>query len=153
MITWIQSGVVVDPVKCVQEELDLIIERGKIKKILPWGEFREKGPQLRIINASGRLVVPGLVDMHVHLREPGHEYKETIFTGAKAGAKGGFTALACMPNTMPPNDCRAVTEFILEQSKKAGIKDISDCSHHNRAERGDAYRIRGPQGSRCCGRV
>jgi len=124
VITWIQSGVVVDPVKGVQEELDLIIEKGKIKKILPWGEFREKGPQLRIINASDRLVVPGLIDMHVHLREPGHEYKETIATGGKAGAKGGFTALACMPNTVPPNDCRSVTEFILEQARRAGFARI-----------------------------
>lgn len=124
MITWIQSGVVVDPARGVQEKLDLIIERGKIKKILPWGEFREKGPQMRIINASDKLVVPGLIDMHVHLREPGHEYKETIFTGGKAGAKGGFTALACMPNTVPPNDCRSVTEFILEQAKRAGFSRI-----------------------------
>jgi len=124
VITWIQSGVVVDPVKGVQEELDLIIERGKIKKILPWGEFREKGPQLRIINASDRLVVPGLIDMHVHLREPGHEYKETIASGGKAGAKGGFTALACMPNTVPSNDCRSVTEFILEQARRAGFARI-----------------------------
>ena len=124
MITWIRSGVVVDPVRGVQEELDVIIDRGKIKRILPWNEFNEKGPQLRIIDASGKLVVPGLVDMHVHLREPGHEYKETIATGGRAGAKGGFTALACMPNTVPPNDCRSVTEFILEQAKRAGFTRV-----------------------------
>ncbi|MCD4716499.1 MAG: dihydroorotase [Desulfobacterales bacterium] len=137
MITWIQSGVVVDPVRCVQEELDLIIERGKIKQILPWGEFGEKSPQVRIINASGRLVVPGLIDMHVHLREPGHEYKETIASGAKAGAKGGFTALACMPNTEPSNDCRSVTEFILEQARRAGFARIYPVAAITKGQKGE----------------
>jgi dihydroorotase len=62
--------------------------------------------------------------MHVHLREPGHEYKETIETGGKAAVAGGFTSLACMPNTVPPNDCRSVTEFILEQAKKARLARV-----------------------------
>jgi dihydroorotase len=137
VITWIQSGVVIDPVKCVQEELDLIIERGKIKQILPWGEFGEKGPQVRIINASDRLVVPGLIDMHVHLREPGHEYKETISSGGKAGAKGGFTALACMPNTVPSNDCRSVTEFILEQARRAGFAKIYPVAAITKGQKGE----------------
>lgn len=137
MITWIQSGVVVDPVKCTQEKLDLIIERGKIKEILPWGEFREKGPQLTIINASDRLVVPGLIDMHVHLREPGHEYKETIASGGKAGVKGGFTALACMPNTAPSNDCRSVTEFILEQARRAGFARIYPVAAITKGQKGE----------------
>jgi dihydroorotase len=137
VITWIQSGVVVDPVKRVQEKLDLIIERGKIKKILPWGEFRGKGPQLRIINASNRLIVPGFIDMHVHLREPGHEYKETIASGGKAGAKGGFTALACMPNTVPSNDCRSVTEFILEQARRAGFARIYPVAAITKGQKGE----------------
>ncbi len=137
MITWIQSGVLVDPVKGVQEKSDLIIERGKIKKILPWGEFREKGPQLRIINAADKLVVPGFIDMHVHLREPGHEYKETILTGGKAGVKGGFTALACMPNTVPPNDCRSVTEFILEQARRAGFARIYPIGAITKGQKGE----------------
>ena len=121
MTTWIRSGAVVDPVKGVVEEVDLIIEKGKIAKILPPGAFKGKGPQLRTTDATNKLIIPGLIDAHAHLREPGHEYKETIATGGKAGAAGGYTALACMPNTVPPNDCRSVTEFILGQAKRAGL--------------------------------
>ncbi len=121
MITWIKNGEIVDPVKRVVKKADLIIEKGKIAKILSRGIFKDKGPRLSTIDASNKLIIPGLIDMHVHLREPGHEYKETIATGAKAGVAGGFTALACMPNTLPPNDCRSVTEFILEQAKRAGL--------------------------------
>ncbi len=124
MTTWIRSGSVIDPLKGVVEKTDLIIEKGKIARMLPRDEFKEQGPQINIIDASGRFIVPGLVDMHVHLREPGHEYKETIATGAMAAAAGGYTALACMPNTVPPNDCRSVTEFILEQAKRASLVRI-----------------------------
>lgn len=120
MSIWIRGGNLVDPVNKTVEPRDVIVEGGKISKILPPGVFREEGPRIRRIEASGKLVAPGLVDMHVHLREPGHEYKETIATGARAAAAGGFTAIACMPNTVPPNDCRAVTQFILEQAEKAG---------------------------------
>jgi len=121
VIAWIRNGEVVDPVQGVVEKADLIIKKGRIAKILPPETFKEKGPQLSIINASNRLIIPGLIDMHVHLREPGHEYKETIKTGGKAAVAGGFVALACMPNTVPPNDCRSVTEFIIEQAKRAGL--------------------------------
>ena len=119
MTIWIKNGELVDPVKGIINKADLIIEKGKITKILPHGVFDEKGHRLTSIDASGKLITPGLIDMHVHLREPGHEYKETVATGGKAGVSGGFTALACMPNTSPPNDDRSVTEFILEQAKKA----------------------------------
>src|SRR4030095_13013242 len=70
--------------------------------------------------ARGLLVLPGLVDMHVHLREPGYEYKETIATGVKAALAGGFTSLACMANTEPVNDSAAVTQFILDRARLAG---------------------------------
>ncbi len=124
MSIWIKGGELVDPGRGVIEQSDIIVERGKIAKILPRGTFREAGPHLKIIDASEKHVVPGLVDMHVHLREPGEEYKETIATGAKAGVVGGFTSLACMPNTIPPNDSSAVTEFILRQARKAGLARI-----------------------------
>jgi len=120
VITWIRGGDLVDPVSCKVEKVDVLIEKGKISRMLPQGVFREHGPRIRVIEASGKMVIPGLVDMHVHLREPGHEYKETIASGAQAAAAGGYTAIACMPNTEPPNDCRAVTEFILEQAERAG---------------------------------
>lgn len=120
MIIWIKGGDLVDPVSKTVVPRDVIVEKGKISQILPPGVFREDGPRVLKMDASGKLVAPGLVDMHVHLREPGHEYKETIETGARAAAAGGFTAIACMPNTAPPNDCRAVTQFILEQAERAG---------------------------------
>jgi len=121
---WIKGGELVDPGRGVVEQSDIMVERGKIAKILPRGVFQEAGPRLKIIDASGKHVVPGLVDMHVHLREPGEEYKETIATGAKAGVVGGFTSLACMPNTIPPNDCSSVIEFILSQAQKAGLARV-----------------------------
>lgn len=124
MITWIKNGEIIDPVNGVVKKADIVIEKGKIVKILPYRTFKAEGPRLRMIDASNKMIIPGLIDMHVHLREPGHEYKETIATGGKAGAAGGFTGLACMPNTLPPNDCRPVTEFILEQAKKAGLSKI-----------------------------
>ncbi|MCP4682982.1 MAG: dihydroorotase [Desulfobacterales bacterium] len=121
MITWIRHGEIINTVDGLVEKADLIIEKGRISRILPPGGFNDSGPQVSVIDATGRLILPGLIDMHVHLREPGHEYKETIATGGKAAVSGGFTALACMPNTLPPNDSRSVTEFILEQAKKAGF--------------------------------
>jgi dihydroorotase len=116
---WIKSGTLVDPLRTAKKKVDLIIEKGRIAEILPHGAFKEKGARLKVIDATGMLIIPGLVDMHVHLREPGHEYKETVATGGLAGLAGGFTSLACMPNTEPPNDCRSVTEFILEQAERA----------------------------------
>lgn len=124
MATWIKDGKVVDPIKGCAQDIDLIVEKGEISKIFPRGEFHENGNKLKIIDASNRVVIPGLVDMHVHLREPGHEYKETISSGARAAVAGGITSLACMPNTAPPNDCRAVTEFIIRQAKIAGLAKV-----------------------------
>lgn len=124
MITWIKSGKLVDTVQGIIEDADLIIERGKISKILPPGVFKRPEGRIKVIDASGKLICPGLIDMHVHLREPGQEYKETIKTGGKAAVAGGFTAMACMPNTIPPNDCRSITEFIIDQSKRANLARI-----------------------------
>jgi dihydroorotase len=121
---WIKGGALVDPVSGLVEEADILLEKGKVAKILPRGAFQEGGPGMRVMDVRGRLILPGLIDMHVHLREPGHEYKETIATGCKAAVAGGYTAVACMPNTAPPNDSRAVTEFILDQARKAGLARV-----------------------------
>jgi dihydroorotase len=121
MTIWIKGGELVDPVGGTVERVDLLVERGRVLKVMPPDTFKEGGEGLRIIDASGKIVLPGLIDMHVHLREPGHEYKETIATGAKAGVVGGFTGLACMPNTVPVNDSRSVTEFVLRQAAKAKL--------------------------------
>ena len=124
MITWIRNGELVDPLKGIVEKADLIVEKGKIAKILPPDSFKGMGAQLRVIDATNKFVIPGLIDMHVHLREPGQEHKETIATGGMAAVAGGFTALACMPNTVPPNDCPAVTEFILGQAERARLARV-----------------------------
>jgi dihydroorotase len=88
VITWIRNGELVDPLKGGVEKADLIVEKGKIAKIIPSGSFKDRGAQLRVIDASNKFIIPGLIDMHVHLREPGQEYKETIATGASQNLPG-----------------------------------------------------------------
>ncbi len=138
MITLIKNGELVDPVKGVVKKADLLIEKGVITKILSPGTFKGNASRFKPIDASNKLVIPGLIDMHVHLREPGYEYKETVATGGKAGVAGGFTALACMPNTSPPNDCRSVTEFILEQAKKAKLCRIYPVAAITMGQKGES---------------
>jgi dihydroorotase len=135
--TWIRGGDLIDPVNKTVEQLDVIVEKGKISRMLPLGVFQEDGPRIRRVEASGKMVIPGLVDMHVHLREPGHEYKETIASGSRAAAAGGYTAVACMPNTEPPNDCRAVTEFILEQAERAGLVRVYPIAAISKGQAGE----------------
>lgn len=137
MKTWIRGGKVVDPLRSVIEKQDIIVEDGRIKRILPSGEFREEGPQLKILDVADKLIVPGLIDMHVHLREPGYEYKETVSTGSKAGVAGGFTGLACMPNTYPVNDNSSVTEFILRQARRANRLKVYPIAAITRGQRGE----------------
>ena len=121
---WIKNGQLVDPVQGVIEQVDLIIEEGVVTHLPPRGVFKPEGDQIEIIDATHKMIVPGLLDMHVHLREPGFEYKETIATGTLAALAGGFTGVACMPNTAPPNDCRAVTEFIVKKAEIGGFAHV-----------------------------
>jgi len=114
----VRGGTLVDPVARTAAPGDLLVEDGRIVATgapgtLAAGDAAE-------IGARGLLVLPGLVDMHVHLREPGYEYKETILTGVKAAVAGGFTSIACMANTEPVNDSAAVTQFIIERARVAG---------------------------------
>jgi dihydroorotase len=133
----IQGGKLVDPVRNRAEEQDILIEEERIVKILPPGVFSEQGPRLKIIDARNRMVLPGLVDMHVHLREPGYEHKETIATGSLSGVAGGFTALACMPNTNPVNDRAAVTEFILRRANEADLCRVYPIAAITQGQRGE----------------
>ena len=103
----IKNGHIIDPANKVDGKFDLLVADGKIAKLGKPGSLPSDGTQ--VIDAAGKLVVPGLIDMHVHLREPGYEYKETIATGTAAARAGGFTAVCCMPNTNPVNDTRSVT--------------------------------------------
>jgi dihydroorotase len=139
VITWIKGGEVIDPRKGEKKTLDIVIKKGKIERLLPPGDFRPQGDiDLKIIDASGMIVTPGLVDMHVHFREPGEEYKETIATGSQAAAAGGFTAVACMPNTSPVNDSRSVTEFILERARKANLIRVYPVAAISRGSRSES---------------
>ncbi len=113
----IKNGRVLDPKNCRDEVVDLAVRDGRLVKI-------DDGPAESVveIDASGCWVVPGLIDMHVHLREPGEEYKEDIISGCRAAAAGGFTGVACMPNTRPVNDNRSVTTLILELAGRASAR-------------------------------
>jgi dihydroorotase len=122
MLTWIQGGRVIDPGH-LDTVADIFIKDNKIVRIIKEGQ-KEIEPVSRIIDASGKIVCPGFIDMHVHLREPGHEHKETIETGSKAAAWGGFTAVCAMPNTDPVNDNCEITEFILSQANRANFAKV-----------------------------
>ncbi len=113
----LQNGRLLDPVTGVDETGDLWIKDGLIAQ----GE--EQIPEnAKIINVQGKWITPGLIDMHVHLREPGEEYKETVESGTRAAAAGGFTAVACMPNTKPVNDEASVTRFLLSDERNASTR-------------------------------
>jgi dihydroorotase len=107
----IKNGRIIDPSNGIDGVADLLIVNGKIMDTAT-----AVPDDAQFFDAEGCWVVPGLIDMHVHLREPGEEYKEDILSGTKAAAAGGFTGVACMPNTKPVNDCRAVTSMILAQA-------------------------------------
>jgi dihydroorotase len=117
----IKGGRVIDPAQQIDEKLDIRIENGTIKEL---GKKLAAGKSCEVIDASGLIVTPGLIDMHVHLRDPGLEYKEDIVTGTKAAAAGGFTSIACMPNTSPVNDNKAVTTYIITKAKAEGLVNV-----------------------------
>jgi dihydroorotase len=119
----IEGGRIIDPGN-FDGIADILIEDGKIANIPDPGTYDSLQPETRIIDASGKIVTPGLIDMHVHLREPGDGHKETIESGCRAAARGGFTAVCAMPNTKPVNDSRRVTEFILEKSTQAAAAGV-----------------------------
>lgn len=137
MAKWIKGGMIVDPFRGVVEKRDVIVEGDRIRSLPPCGEFRDVGEGLEVIDVSGRIVVPGLIDMHVHLREPGHEYKETIETGSLAGVAGGFTGLACMPNTNPVNDVGPVTEFMLMRAREASLLHVYPIAAITKGQKGE----------------
>jgi dihydroorotase len=114
----LKGGMVLDPAQDLDERRDLLIEDGRIAVLAAPGGI--SGEAHQVVDVTGLLVCPGLIDMHTHLREPGQEYKETIETGGQAAAAGGFTAVACMPNTLPVNDSATVSRYILEKAAQAG---------------------------------
>ena len=121
----IKNGRVIDPVNSLDEPKDILVHKGMIKAIESPGSISfDAGEKPSVIDAKGCVVCPGLIDMHVHFREPGFEYKETITSGCQSAAAGGFTSVAVMPNTNPVNDTRAVTEHILALARTEGIINV-----------------------------
>ncbi|MBE9486913.1 MAG: dihydroorotase [Chloroflexi bacterium] len=116
----VKSGRVIDPANYIDEKLDILIVDGIIAELSPHIDAGDA----EVINAAGLLVTPGLVDMHVHLRDPGFEYKEDIVTGTRAAAAGGVTSVACMPNTDPVNDSLAVTKYIISKAREQGSINV-----------------------------
>ena len=117
----IHGGRIVDPSQGLDGSYDLLIEDGAVARI----DGRIQKPRgAETIDAAGLVVTPGLIDIHVHLREPGQEYKETVRTGTQAAAAGGFTAVACMANTVPVNDNRSITEHILLEAQRSGFARV-----------------------------
>lgn len=126
----LKGGRVVDPSQQLDAPMDILVENGRIVQIeanisrnIASGR-RMKSGDVKLIDLKGMMITPGLVDMHTHLREPGFEYKETIRTGSESALAGGFTSIACMPNTNPVNDNRAVTEFVKKKARECGLARV-----------------------------
>lgn len=112
----VKNGRIVDPARQTDANLDVLLDGDRIAEVAPVGKLASKNG-FEVFDASGLIVAPGFIDLHAHLREPGQESSETIDTGTRAAARGGFTAVCCMPNTKPVNDNASVTGFILDRAK------------------------------------
>lgn len=161
----IKGALVVDPAQALEAPMDLLIEDGKISALGPPGTISPEGHQVIDVQVLGNskaairsdyddlipkpikrwVLVPGLIDMHVHLREPGEEYKETIETGTRAAAQGGFTAVAAMPNTIPVNDTASVSRYIREQAAAAGLARVYPVAAISMGSKGESLSEFGDQ--------
>src|SRR3990170_181604 len=136
----IKGGRVVDPAGGIDGLFDVYAIGGKIAAVKPYepSAFSLQPNDWTVIDATGLIVCPGFIDMHVHLREPGYEYKETIKTGAMAAAAGGFTGVACMANTDPVNDNASVTRYILKKAQEEGIVNVYPVGAVSRGLKGES---------------
>lgn len=131
----ITGGIVIDPSINLDGPSDVLISNGIIEAVGSPGAFTEIDDAL-VINAKDSWVVPGFIDLHVHLREPGFEWKETVATGSRAAVSGGYTTICCMPNTSPVNDCIEVSAFIQKKSEIAGFARVRPIGSVSRALEG-----------------
>ncbi len=115
----IKNGRVIDPASKADAAQDILLDDEKIVELAAPGKLTRDHKNAEVFDATGLIVAPGFIDLHAHLREPGQESSETIETGTRAAARGGFTAVCCMPNTKPVNDNASVTRFILDRAKTA----------------------------------
>jgi len=120
MVLLIKNGRIIDPGTKTDQVADLLIDKGKIEKIAP--EIKDKAD--KVLDAKGCYVMPGFIDLHVHLRDPGFEYKETVETGAKAAVRGGFTTILAMPNTKPVVDHADVVNYVHNKAKDIGLANV-----------------------------
>ena len=129
----IRNGTIIDPSQSLEAKQDLLIRDGKVAAI--GDALNAEGA--KVFDAADMIVAPGFIDLHVHLREPGFEYKETIASGARAAVAGGFTSVCCMPNTLPVNDNSSVTNFIIEQGRRAALANIFPVGAITRESKGE----------------
>ena len=129
----IRNGRVVDPASGLDDDRDVLIDGDRIAAIEP----RIKCPDAAVIDADEMVVAPGFVDIHVHLREPGIEHAETIATGSRAAAAGGFTAVCCMPNTLPVNDSAQVTSFIVDRARRSASVHVHPIGAISKGSKGE----------------
>jgi dihydroorotase len=120
MVIVIRNGRVIDPASHTDRIADVLIVDGRVAAVAP----NLSSPNAEVFDATGMIVAPGFIDMHVHLREPGFEHAENIESGSRAAAAGGFTSICCMPNTKPVNDSKTVTSYIVEQARKKAAVNV-----------------------------
>ena len=134
----LRGGRVLDPSQGLDETADVVIEAGRIRSVGvgAGAAYAASSEQAQIIDVSGQWVCPGFIDLHVHLREPGQEYKEDIASGLDAAAAGGFAAICPMPNTKPANDTRAITEMMLARAQEHGGARLLPFGAVTRGQRG-----------------
>ncbi len=136
----IKGGRIIDPSQRIDKISDLLIEEGRVKSIadsLAGNAGILPASDAEVFDARGLIVAPGFIDLHVHLREPGEEYKETIASGAAAAVAGGFTSICAMPNTKPVNDSASVTRFIIDKAREAGLARVYPVGAITRESKGE----------------
>ncbi len=131
----IKNGRLIDPATDRDERADILVSDGRIERVD--GQISQTDTGVEVIEAAGLVVAPGLIDLHVHLREPGFEYKETIKTGTSAAVRGGFTTVVCMANTDPVNDNRSTSEFIKRKAQTDALCRVLPCGAITKGLKGE----------------